>query len=64
MRNVNLLPELARTLPPERVSDNIICILDRVIHARSECAAHYKQKVGLEPSNARHEYFLSILKEV
>jgi len=37
--SANTLPELARNVPPDHDSENVLRILDQVIQARTECAA-------------------------
>jgi hypothetical protein len=62
--SVNILPELARNVPPDHDSENVLRILDQVIQARAECAAQYKYKSRHQASNETHEHFVSILKQV
>jgi hypothetical protein len=60
----NILPALAKKVPPEHNAEDILRILDQVIQARTECAAQYQHKVDHQASTKTHEHFIRILKEV
>ena len=62
--SANILPELARNVPPDHDSEDVLRILDQVIQARTECAAQYKYKSHHQTSNETHEHFVSVLKQV
>lgn len=62
--SANILPELAKNVPPEQDSENILRILDQVIQARTECALQYKHNIDHQASNETHKHFVSILKQV
>jgi hypothetical protein len=49
--SANILPELARNVPPNHDSENVLRILTQVIQARTECAAQYKYKSHHQTSN-------------
>lgn len=62
--SANILPELAKKVPPEHNAEDVLRILDQVIQARTECAAQYMHKVAHQASTATHEHFIHILKDV
>ena len=58
--SANILPELAKKVPPEHNAEDVLRILDQVIQARTECAAQYMHKVAHQASTATHEHFIHI----
>jgi hypothetical protein len=62
--SANILPELAKNIPPGHYSEDVLRMLDQIIEARTECAAQYRFKVDHRASTQTHEHFNHILKDV
>lgn len=62
--SANILPALAKKVPPEHDAEDVLRILDQVIQARTECAAQYQQKVDHQASTEKHDHFIRVLREV